>query len=167
MITNDPLLQAADFWLNRQGINVPPSIYEGVVKVGPFMGLTLYRRGQLQVQIWLCPPGSEIPDHSHPNVDQIQIYVCGDMLFRINGKITFQSTDGDASVPVWGSPIPNAHGAMGRVNSTDTHGATIGPAGGSFLNIQLWKNGVEPRSVETDWVGDPVDEAHAGRILKA
>ena len=157
--TFDPLMGFAQ-WFQQSPFAVPPTIAEGYNRVGPFAGLTLYRGGPFQVQLWLCPPLSEIPDHSHPDVDSIQLYLSGQVYLRLNGEQIIKpedvfETEGRCS----------KHGYAIRVRPHDTHGASIGANGGAFMTFQHWLKG-EPQSVELNWRGEPINAEHAARLLQ-
>lgn len=155
----DPLVEFAKWCVAQPGMLIPRSPAYGMTRVGAFSGLVLYRSGQFQAQLWLCDPGAEIPDHCHPNVDQIQVYVAGEVYLRKNGLpvITPESLQ---QLP---DGTSNANGAGLRVRPTDTHGASIGQMGGAFLNFQHWLKGT-PQSVHLDWIGEPLDLDHAVAI---
>ena len=157
----DPLLAFAHWYVRQHGFVVPRSQFDGVSRVGAFSGLVLYRQPPYKVQLWICDPSSEIPDHRHPNVDSLLIYISGQFWLRVNGERVFTpeqiKLDPDGAV--------NANGTAQRVRPADLHGATIGPKGGAFINIQHWLAG-EPQSVEIDWIGEPLCEEHALRIRK-
>lgn len=152
----DPLTAFAGWYVNQIGFGVPQSPLLGVTRVGAFSGLTLFRTGQFQVQLWLCDPNSEIPDHSHPNCDTILQYVSGEMSLRLNGVEVLRRED----IKDVGDGTSSARGVWLRINPQDNHGGTIGPAGSAFLTIQQWRHGVAPMSVELDWHGDPLSPEH-------
>lgn len=146
----------AHWYMTERGLGIPRCLEgEGIRTVGGFTGITLFRQGKYQVQMWLCPPGSEIPDHSHPGVDIVQVYLSGQVFLRLNGK-PIVTPELCATERLNGKAI--------RVRDCDTHGATIGSQGGAFLTIEEWANG-QPESVELAWEGEPLSDDHA-RILK-
>lgn len=153
----DAVLAFTD-WFTRQPFVLPPSVANGVHRVGEgkFTGLTLYRSGQFQAQLWLCDPGSEIHDHAHPEVDIVQVYVSGQVYLRVNGELRIKPEDVFALND--GRSSKNQYWV--RVNPGDVHGATIGPQGGAFLTFQHWLRD-EPKSVELQWEGEPLDALHA------
>jgi hypothetical protein len=51
--------------------------------------ILLYRQGQFQVQMFAAPAGTVIPEHTHPNVDNIQVYVGGNIRFSHSGKYIY------------------------------------------------------------------------------
>ena len=44
-------------------------------------GLTLFKWGQLRVEVWYCPAGYTIIEHSHPSEDVELMYVFGSTTF--------------------------------------------------------------------------------------
>lgn len=155
-------LSAFTQWFITECSSVPaPPFKDGIVRVGAFTGITVFRKPPYQVQLWTCDPNSNIPEHGHPGVDVIQIYLWGQVYLTHKG------------VPVIGDDlmtekdgVSSAYGAAIRVLPGETHGAKIGPMGGAFMTFQKWMNG-NPRSVDTAWEGDVLSEDHAKRIVHA
>lgn len=151
------VLEAYAKWYSQEvGHGIPLCPASGVSFIGKFRGIVLDRRDQFQTQLWICDPNSEIPDHSHPNVDSIQVYISGEVFLRLNGRKIIP----EGSVETMPDGLSNGYGTTLRVRPNDTHGATIGPMGGSFLTFQHWLNG-KPESVENDWIGNPLCDDHA------
>lgn len=159
-------LDAFAAWYCKVMGPIPPSPFEAITRLEGFIGMTLYRHGQFQVQMWICDPYSEIPDHSHPDVDSLQVYVSGEVFLRFNGQpvITPDSLDYAA---IGSETISPKNGFSLRVRPTDNHGATIGPRGGVFITFQEWLNGVEPQSVEMNWKGPVLNESHRKKLEPA
>lgn len=142
------------YWLACSVIAPPKDPYEAVAGN---VGVTLYRDSRFQVQIWACPPNSDIADHVHPHTDGWAVRVAGDIQFRKHGKPIGR---GDMKIVTWnGMRTP-----MIRVGATESHGVAIGPAGGSFLSITERLDGNLPGSVHKDWAGEPLDAAHAAEL---
>jgi quercetin dioxygenase-like cupin family protein len=149
-------------WFISECSSVPaPPFKDGVVRVGQFTGITLFRQPPYQVQLWTCDPNSNIPEHGHPGVDVVQIYLWGQVHLTHQGQPVVSD---DMMVEKEGKSA--AYGATIRVRPGETHGAKIGPMGGSFLTLQKWIDG-EPRSVDTAWEGEPLSEDHSKRIADA
>lgn len=119
---------------------------------GVVSSLVLYRRDPYQVElIWGAGPGT-VPEHSHRNVDSIEVILSGDLGFILDGRrrVTEEhlaSVESDGSLTICGQPL--------RVRPNQRHGAIVGPRGAAFLSIQRWLNGVQPTSVGLDWDGAP------------
>jgi len=56
-----------------------PSVHDGITRIGDYTGLILYRQPPFQVELWILPPNTESPEHSHPNVDIYLVAVTGEM----------------------------------------------------------------------------------------
>lgn len=134
---------------------IPLSVFAGVTFVGDFAELVMLRQGEFQVQLCLCKPNSEIPDHSHPNVDAYLVYVTGDIDLRIDGKPVFEP----GSICELPYGLCSKNSKCLRISPGQSHGATIGPAGGAFMTIQRWLNG-KPESIERDWIGPALSKEH-------
>lgn len=156
----DPLLEFARWYMAQQGMGVPMSPACGTKRVGSFSGLVMYRTGQYQVELWIADPNSELPEHQHPNVDQIQVYLSGQVWPTKNG-VEMIDKDSLLELPDGRS---NLNGVNMRVKPGDKHGLKVGPLGGAFLNFQRWTDGVTPRSIHLDWIGEPLNAEHAVEI---
>ena len=134
------------------GVLRPPqnSVYFYETSGGIVISTVLCRMGQFQVELFAGPGPGHFPEHRHPNVDSIEVHLTGETNFTIRGcpvvppERLAQVGDDGASIFC---------GFRSRVRPQDAHGATVGPAGGAFLSIQHWLNGVEPTSVGLDWEG--------------
>jgi hypothetical protein len=155
----DELYEFSKWFLSECSAAPIPPFKDGVHFLAAFVGTTMFRSGPYQVQMWTCAPNSVIPEHSHPGVDNIQIYLWGQVHLTHNGQLVINE---DQMVENGG--ISAAYSYTIRIKPGETHGARIGPMGGSFLTIQKWLDG-NPRSVATAWSGDPLNEEHV-RDLK-
>lgn len=122
---------------------------EGVTKIKPGLGITLFRQEQFQIQQFLFEPNTEIIEHSHPHVESYEVYICGDMRLTFDGNEVFGYEDckdlEDGRCPKNGGLLYLPKGAV--------HGGSIGPRGGCFLSVQVWEWGTEPRPIHEDWLG--------------
>lgn len=151
----DELTMFADWWLQNRPLRPPIDFYS---RVGGNTGTVVFRHQQLQVQLFLNDPNSEIVDHTHPNVDSFEVYIAGDVYFRHNGNALLTPEIIAAMTP------ERLLGTKLRILPNDVHGATVGPSGGSFISIQHWLNGVLPSSVHLDWDGPPLDAGHQAAL---
>lgn len=51
------------------------------------IGLTLFRWGKRQCELWFVPKGEFIEPHSHPSMDGTVVFLYGRMLGDIGGKV--------------------------------------------------------------------------------
>jgi hypothetical protein len=149
----DHLEQFAHWFHQQHGSLVCP--FEAVSFVGDFAQLVVSRHGQYQIQLGLAKPHAEIPDHNHPDVDTILVYLTGEIYFRLDGNYAWEW----GTVSKLENGLASHRGRTLRVLPGQSHGASFGPAGGAFLSIQYWID-KEPRSVELNWVGPPLSEDH-------
>lgn len=141
-------------WLKESPIQPPEVPYE---RVANNIGITLYRDGPFQVQLWTFPPHTEILDHAHPTVRSWVVWVGGDYCFRRHGKMVDRR---EWKYRKWrGMVTPSI-----LLEPGDSHGASIGETGGSFLSISERISGEEPISVHLAWDGPPLDAEHAARL---
>ena len=151
-VTQD-LIGFWDYWRTERPF-MPP--VDGSVKTGgeyrsgearPSFSAILYRNGAYQVEHLIYPPNTSVPEHRHPDIDSLGIYLSGDIEFTLFGK----------PVHTWAESVPDEHGApssLGRVvpiPHTVTHGVNIGPKGGSFLSVQQWLNDTPVERVSDNW----------------
>jgi len=61
-----------------------------IVKHNNCTGLTLFRWGRFQIELWICPKG-DIPPHLHSKIDSTIYLLFGSMLGRIGDKVGFPS----------------------------------------------------------------------------
>ncbi len=155
---HDPLYDFARWWLTECSATPMPPFKDGVHFLAAFVGTTLFRHREYQVQMWTCAPNSVIPEHGHPGVDNIQIYLWGQVHLTHNGQPVIsddQMGEKDGLSAAYSSSI--------RILPGETHGARIGSMGGAFLTIQRWLDG-NPKSVATAWSGDPLNEDHVREL---
>jgi hypothetical protein len=101
------------------------------------------KRDQEQTQLFIVPPMTYVPDHIHPNVD---VYVK-----LLSGKVELRK--GDKRILDYnGSGIMREY----EILAGESHGFSTFNQPVAFLAREIWKNGVNPTSVEQDWVGDPL-----------
>jgi hypothetical protein len=103
----------------------------------------------MQIQQFLFRPNTEIVEHSHPHVESIEIYVCGDMRLTLDGKEAM-TYEGTKDMPDGTCP---KNGGMLYLPKGSVHGGSIGPRGGCFLSVQLWEEGIKPKPIHLDWHG--------------
>ena len=127
------------WWLRTRKLRPP---LDAVHTYPAMNSVTLYRKGQFQVQLIVSAPNTTVKEHTHPNVDSYELAMAGDGDLTIDGK-------------TW-----NTKGSKEEVYilANCPHGGTAGPNGGIFLSIQKWADGVTPTCVGLDSPGS--DTAH-------
>lgn len=152
-------------WYGAHGPAWPMPPGDGLWFTGGLPGVTLYCAGAFQVQLFIFPAGTEIPEHRHPHVDTVECHVAGDADFRVEvGGALVPAVparflhDRRASVSRW-------WGRGVRVRPATWHELSVGAAGAAFLSVQHWLAGA-PSSVGLDWEGRPVNARHGAALCR-
>ena len=122
-------------------------------------GITLYRKKPFQVQLFICEPNINIPEHTHPNIDSFELFLYG-MKFTHSGKTII---DSDMALKEK-NKIPFCSYQTIRVKPNDWHGGVSSKNGGAFISIQHWLNNTKPRHVSDDWQGEVVGKKHKQQL---
>lgn len=115
----------------------------------------LHREGHFQVELCCVAGGTVIPDHIHPLADTIEVPVAGLLRLRVNGVDPFAHMS-DERLRAFRKPFGI------RINHDDWHGTEVANPGSMFLSIQRWVG--EPKSVLTDYAGQPLGATHKEMI---
>ena len=126
--------------------------------------ILLYRRDQFQVQMFAVPEHTVIPEHSHPNVDTIAIYVGGNIRISVAGKFIFPENTLFAMDGPLG--LASRRGLQVRLRPNVRHGLVIGEGGGVFFAVEHWLNGIAPHCVAEDYDGVTMGEHHLGKVIR-
>ena len=120
----------------------------------------IHREKYLQTQMFIAPPHTIIPEHTHPNVDSFEIYGGGEIFFTHSGKPAYEKK------LVKENEFNNCglRGTTIRVKPNDKHGGTFGEEGGIFFSVQKWLNGVKPHCVAADYVGKTMGKHHLDNV---
>jgi hypothetical protein len=150
-----------------------------IVKESPFLGwvpfqkpmwqienvtsVLMHREGQFQTQMFIAPPDLIIPEHTHPNVDSIEIYIGGEIRFSHKGKFVNDQQD---CIENSNSLFKTAllRGQTIRVKPNDIHGGIFGKQGGIFYSVQHWLNNVKPHCVAADYIGKTMGSDHLNKV---
>lgn len=148
-------------WYGEHGPAWPMAAADGLAWAGNLPGVTLYRSGAFQVQLFIFPAGTVVPPHRHPNVDTIEMHVAGDYDFRVGGV---------SAIPLFHlhdrrGPVSRWWGRGVRVRPGDWHDLTVFDAGACFLSVQHWLRGT-PSSVGEDWEGQPANPEHGAQLCR-
>jgi hypothetical protein len=128
----------ADWWMDQKPFDPPR---QPMCFLPNIAGVTLYSKSPFQVQLFISAPGLNIPSHAHPNVDVLNVTISIPKAFRQKSEV---------SVP------------PGTVHELHTM-----KRGGSYLSFQKWLNDVPIKSLNLDWIGEPMDENHAVELAGA
>lgn len=134
----------AVWWMRNKPFKVPANASDAVRSYDGVNGITLFRDGPFQVQLFIVKPNRTSGPHAHPNIDSIE--------YGLAGADTFES---DRNFRL--------HGLI-CVAPGEFHTAHADDQGGAFISIQKWLNGIAPTSVELDWVGEAMDCDHAAEL---
>ena len=153
----DKLSNFANWYLTSGEIKgiYTPSAKNALVFIDGLYGISLYRKKPYQVELFICQPNLNIPEHTHPNVDSYECFVYG-MKFTHSGKTVIseeQSLEETNKLPT------HAYQTI-RVKPNDPHGGVASKYGGAFISIQHWLNDTEISHVGLDWSGDTMGKAH-------
>lgn len=104
----------------------------------------LGRGGRFQVELCVVRGGVEIPEHTHPHADTIEVGIAGAVRLLVNRADPFEAIP-DERLAIF------TKGRGIRINRGDRHGGRVLSGGAMFLSVQRW-DGV-PGSVLTDYLG--------------
>lgn len=136
-------------------------LFEAVRKIEDVTAVLWYRKAPYQVQMFIVPPNYVIPEHRHPNVDSVEVYVGGQIKFSHKGKWVI--ADPSLCQPDEDG-LPLKRGTTIRVRPDDLHGGVFGASGGVFLSVQQWLNGVQPHCVAADYDGVVMGPDHYQKV---
>lgn len=158
----DVLKQFCDQFLQKAPVIGAVPFAGAVSRIEDVTAILLYRRDQFQVQMFVVPEGTIIPEHAHPNVDSFEVYVGGNIQLSLDGKHVYSpSILFENKGPL---KLASRRGERVRVRPGQIHGATIGAGGAVFLSVQHWLNGVAPHCVGSDYDGVAMGEDHLAKV---
>lgn len=148
-------------WYEDSGYPIRPPQTNAIFRTNNASALVLYREGQFQVELYIGDANSTTPEHSHPGVDSILVYLSGEGNTTINSEVPthlvnlssyFDQTNPDGTSVLFKQSV--------RVDPKDTHGLTTYSKGFAFYSIEKWQDGIEPTSVTVCWHGETTGEIH-------
>lgn len=104
------------------------------------LAFTLWTQGDTQLQLFIVPPYTFVPDHVHPSVEIEVTPLSGKVEARRSGR----------KVVLQGCGYNKSH----FVKAGESHGFSTFNEPFVFLTKQWWINGVKPKSLEEEWAGD-------------
>lgn len=148
MVPNDFALFARRFLTAR--LNWHNVVRNGVTNFGNIISLVLYREGQYQVELFICPHrNSSFSTHRHPDIDTYEFQLAGDNVLTLNDEAV--CTEAQVSEWMYNMDIKSP---LMPITHNDYHSGQ-GTTPFAFLSIQHWLNNVQPTSAGLNWIGDP------------
>jgi hypothetical protein len=159
---NTGTLEEFAAWYKANEYPMRPPFEDPVYVTDNSYSYVLFRQGQFQVEMYLIKPNCGCPEHSHPRVENIILFLGGDarpthngVEMNIGGPFVRAAADGT-------SPI---FGAMGpKITDENTHALLTGAKGAAFLSLEKWPEDIKPTSVVVNWQGSPVGDTHMPQI---
>ena len=151
-------------WYEKEGFPFLPPQNNAIYRTNNASVVVLYRKGQYQVELYIADADDVTPEHNHPGIESIIMYISGDGNTTLNGNAIADPT------PFWNMTNLNGTSYLFkqrvRLDPKDTHGLSTGPRGFAFLSIEKWPDGITPTSVSVHWDGETTGEIHDAQISK-
>ena len=144
-------------WFLANKHPIKPPFTDPVYYTDISMSFVWYRAAPWQVELYMVRPNTVAPEHAHPDVDSLEVYLSG--TFTLTGLDNSTELSQYMDTP----RFDGMHRLFGQTikNPPDhAHGGVFGNNGGVFWSIQKWVNGVTPTSVTKNWKGDTIGEHH-------
>lgn len=125
----------------------PQATYEFEAQGSKVSSVILYRAGRYQAELFMSTQAGVFPEHSHPNVDSIEVMLAGGIEFTVRGRAAFR--------PEVVKKHSRTQGMMIGVAAGVPHGAIVREGGGAFISLQRWRGSLPVTSVGIDWDGPP------------
>lgn len=145
-------------WYEENGFPFRPPQNNAVFRTNNASALVLYREEQFQAELYIGDPNSVTPEHSHPGVKSIIVFLSGEGNTTVNGNFVADPRPYFNKVNEDGTSVLFKQRVV--VDPNDTHGLTTYSKGFAFLSIEQWPEGVEPTSVTIRWEGDTTGDIH-------
>jgi hypothetical protein len=107
------------------------------------IGLSFPAIGRFKIEIWFCPPGYTIREHTHPNEDIKLILLFGHQVKFHRRK---KGESDNCSFMARFRHI----GRVFTINAGDAHFFEVSKWPLVFMNVEKWKDGVTPTSASDD-----------------
>lgn len=148
-------------WWFKKGQPMRPPFKDPLFFTDHLFAMCLFRHKQFQVILNIVKPDVIVPKHSHPHVDSCAVYLTGHLQLGLEHE-DYNTTE-QWSYKQQANPETGMHMLYGLSSSEgytgEPHGLKSKDGGGAFLVFEKWHN-EEPKTVLTDWIGEPIDEAH-------
>jgi len=149
-------------WYEENNFPIRPPQNNAIFRTNNASALVLFREGQFQVELYIGDPNSITPEHSHPGVKSIIMFLSGEGNTTVNGNFVADPTPYFNKVNEDGTSILFKQKIT--VDPNDTHGLTTYNRGFAFLSIEQWPEELKPSSVTLHWEGETTGDIHASLI---
>lgn len=152
-------------WYEDSGFPIRPPQHNSIFRTNNASALVLYREGQFQAELYIADAGQDTPEHSHPGVKSVIMYLAGEGNTTLNGKAVadprpfFNATNADGTSVLFRKKL--------FVDPNSTHGLMTYSNGFAFLSIEQWPDGIAPSSVTLHWKGETTGSVHDETIRKS
>lgn len=141
-------------WYLEQPLSFARAPHDGLFEYktegGTVSSLILYRDGQFQAELFFGIGTGYFPEHSHPNVDSVEVVISGGADFKLNGRSVIAANELEVLSSTGALAVA---GTRVRIRAGVMHGANVSVKGAAFLSLQHWLNDTAPSSVGLDWIG--------------
>jgi hypothetical protein len=151
-------------WYKEEGFPFRPPQNNSIYRTNNASAVVLWREGRFQAELYIADANNTTPDHSHPGVESVIMYLSGD------GNTTINSKEVTDPKPFW--DLTNEDGTSVlfkqslRVDPKDTHGLITGDRGFAFLSLEMWPEDIETTSVTVHWEGETTGDVHDKQMEK-
>jgi hypothetical protein len=145
-------------WYEANGSPIRPPQHNAIFRTNNASALVLYREGQFQVELYIGDPNCVTPEHRHPGIESMLVYLSGEGSTTINEAEVADPTPYFNKVNADGTSVLFKQRV--RVDPVDSHGLTTYSKGFAFYSFEKWPEGVEPTSVTSHWEGETTGDIH-------
>jgi hypothetical protein len=129
------------------------------------MSFVWYRAAPWQVELYMVRPNTVAPNHNHPDIDSLDVYLSGTFtMIGLDSSLDLSSLSQHMDTPRFDG-MHRLYGHTIKIPPGQNYGGVFGDKGGVFWSIQKWVNGVTPSSVTKNWHGDTIGEHHKKIII--
>ena len=145
-------------WYEDNGFPIRPPQNDAIFRTNNASALVLFREGQFQVELYIGDPNSVTPEHSHPGVESIIMFISGEGTTTVNKKEVadprpyFNMVNEDGTSILFKQKL--------RIRPSDSHGLTSYNKGFAFYSMEKWPDDVQPTSVAAHWHGETTGNLH-------
>lgn len=149
-------------WYEENQFPIRPPQHNAIFRTDNASALVLFRQGQFQVELYIGDPNSITPEHSHPGVESIIMFISGEGTTTVNEKEVadprpyFNKVNEDGTSILFKQKL--------RISPSDSHGLTSYSKGFAFYSIEKWPDNIQPTSVAAHWHGETTGNLHDGVV---